>query len=85
MSQASMRDYINAVDKQAFDRLDRMSNDEILSKSVDDWIDDFVGKALPDIPEFFRIKCPIRPCRGRCRNIECQIQILRVMCPWLRG
>jgi hypothetical protein len=52
MSQPSMRDYIDAVDKQAFDRLDRMGNDEILSKSVDDWIDDFVGKfASPDIPE----------------------------------
>jgi hypothetical protein len=54
MGEPSMRDYIDAVEKQATDRLDRMSNDEILSRSVDEWIDDFLNKfASPEIPGIF--------------------------------
>src|SRR6185312_4894885 len=54
MSQPSMRDYIDASDKQSMDHIDRMSNADILSKSVDDWIDDLIAKfASPEIPEIF--------------------------------
>ena len=54
MSQPSMRDYIDAVDKQAFDRIAGMSNADILSKSVDEWVDDLINQfASPDIPEVF--------------------------------
>jgi hypothetical protein len=54
MSQPSMRDYIDAIDKQSMDHIDRMSNADILSKSVDDWIDDLIAKfASPEIPEIF--------------------------------
>jgi hypothetical protein len=54
MGQPSMRDYIDAMDKQAFDRLGRVTNDEILSRSVDEWIDDFIEKfATPDIPVIY--------------------------------
>jgi len=49
-----MRDYIDAIDKQSMDHIDRMSNADILSKSVDDWIDDLIAKfASPEIPEIF--------------------------------
>ena len=48
--QPSMRDYIDAVDKQAFDRLEHMGNDEILLRSVEEWVEDFIGKfASPEI------------------------------------
>jgi len=60
--QPSMRDYIDAVDKQAFDRLERMGNDEILSRSVDEWVEDFIEKfASPDIPVIYLDKSPTRP------------------------
>ena len=48
MNHPSMRDYIDAMDKQAFDRLGRMGNDEILSRSVEEWIADFIAK-IPNI------------------------------------
>jgi len=49
-----MRDYIDAMDKQAFDRLGRMGNDEILSRSVEEWIADFIEKfASADIPVIY--------------------------------
>jgi hypothetical protein len=51
--QPSMRDYIDAVDKQAFDRLECMGNDEILSLSVDEWVEDFIEFASPDIPVIY--------------------------------
>lgn len=54
MSQPSMRDYIDAVDKQALDRIAGMSNADILSKSVDEWVDDLINQfASLDIPEIF--------------------------------
>jgi hypothetical protein len=54
MSQPSMRDYIDAIDKQSMDHIDRMSNADILTKSVDEWIDDLIAKfASPEIPEIF--------------------------------
>jgi hypothetical protein len=54
MSQPSMRDYLDAMDKQAFDHLGRMGNDDVLSKSVDEWIAEFIEKfATPDIPVIY--------------------------------
>jgi hypothetical protein len=51
MSQPSMRDYLDAIDRQVFDHLGRMTNDAILSKSVDEWIEELIVKfATPDIP-----------------------------------
>jgi hypothetical protein len=52
--QPSMRDYLDAIDRQAFDRIARMSNEDILSKSVEEWVDDLINQfASPEIPEIF--------------------------------
>jgi hypothetical protein len=42
MSQPSIRDYIT-IDRQALERLDRKTNDEVLSKSVEEWIGDLIA------------------------------------------
>jgi hypothetical protein len=52
MSQLNMRNLNDAQQQQALKRIANMPNDEILSKSVDEWVADLVQQyGAPDIPE----------------------------------
>ena len=86
MSQPSMRDHIDAMEQQAFARLDSMNNNEILSKSVDDWIDDFVGKfASPNIPKILPDQVSRSTVPGEVPQHAVPNPNLEVMCPGFRG
>jgi hypothetical protein len=51
MSKPSMRDYVDAEQRQALERIDNMPHSMLLSKTVDEWIVQLIkDHASPDIP-----------------------------------